>query len=69
VKVVTTQSGKTMAEPKTKLKKIGSTAPVEEEEKAKAEVEAERRSKEEEENLGKVSPKDISGTHLLPFPR
>jgi hypothetical protein len=57
-----------MVEPKTKLKKTGSTAPVEEEEKAEAEVEAEARSKEEEENLGKASPKDISDTHLLPFP-
>jgi hypothetical protein len=57
-----------MAEPKTKLKKIGSTAPVEEEEKVKAEVEAEPRSEEEEENLGKASPKDIIDTHLLPFP-
>jgi hypothetical protein len=59
---------KTIAEPKTKLKKIGSTAPVEEEEKAEAEGEAEPRSEEEEENLGKALPKDISDTHLLPFP-
>jgi hypothetical protein len=58
-----------MAEPKTKLKKIGSTAPVEEEEKVEAKVEAEPRSEEEEENHRKASPKDISDTHLLPFPR
>jgi hypothetical protein len=57
------------AEPKTKLKKIGSTVPVKEEEKAKADVVAQPRSEEEEENLGKASPKDISDTHLLPFPR
>jgi hypothetical protein len=31
VKAVITRSGKTVAEPKTKLKKRGSTAPVEEE--------------------------------------
>jgi hypothetical protein len=68
VKPMITQSRKTMVEPKTKLKKIGSTAPVEEEEKAEGEVEAELRSKEEEENLGKASPKEISDTHLLPFP-
>jgi hypothetical protein len=65
VKAVITQSRKTMAEPKTKLKKIGSTTLVEEEEKAEAEVQAEPRS--EEENLGKASPNDISDTHLLPF--
>jgi hypothetical protein len=47
VKAMITRSGKTMAEPKTKLKKTGSTAPVEEEEKAEAEVEAEPRSEEE----------------------
>jgi hypothetical protein len=69
VKVVITQSKNTMAEPKIKLKKTGSTAPVEEEEIAEAEVEAEPRSKEEEKNLGKASPKDITDTHLLPFPR
>jgi hypothetical protein len=57
-----------MAKPKAKLRKTGSTTPVEEEEKAEAEVEAEPRSEEEEENLGKASPKDISDTHLLPFP-
>jgi hypothetical protein len=69
VKVVITRSGKTMVEPKTKLKKTGLTAPVEEEEKVEAMVEAEPRSEEEEENLGKASPKDIGDTHLLPFPR
>jgi hypothetical protein len=67
VKVVITQSGKTMAEPKAKSKKMSSTDPVEEEEKA--EVEAKLRPGREEENLGKASPKDISDTHLLPFPR
>jgi hypothetical protein len=66
VKAVITQSKKTMDEPKTKLKKAGSTAPVEELEKAEAEVEVEPRS--EEENLGKALPRDISDTHLLPFP-
>jgi hypothetical protein len=69
VKVVITRSGKTMVEPKTKLKKTGLTAPVEEEEKVEAMVEAEPRSEEEEKNLGKASPKDIGDTHLLPFPR
>jgi hypothetical protein len=70
VKAAITQSRKTMAEPKTKQKKTGSTAPVKEEEKAEAGVEAESRSEEEEEEekLWKASPKDISGTHLLPFP-
>jgi hypothetical protein len=42
------------------------TDSVEEEEKAEAEVEAELMFEKEEENLGKASPKDISGTHLLP---
>jgi hypothetical protein len=54
-----------LAKSKVKSKKKSPTDPVEEEEKAKAEVEAEPRSEEEEENLGKASPKDISGTHLL----
>jgi hypothetical protein len=57
-----------MAKPKVKSKKMGPTDPVEEEEKAKAKVEAEPRPEKEEENLGKASPKDISNTHLLPFP-
>jgi hypothetical protein len=69
VKAMITQSGKTMAEPKEKSKKMGPTDPVEEEETAEAKVEAESRPEKEEENLGKVSPKDISDTHLLPFPR
>jgi hypothetical protein len=43
------------------------TDPVEEEEKAEAEVEAKLRSEKEEKNLGKVSPKDIRDTHLLPY--
>jgi hypothetical protein len=68
VKAVITQSKKTMAEPKAKSKKMSPTDPVEEEEKAKAEVEAELRLEKEEENLGKALPKDISDTHLLPFP-
>jgi hypothetical protein len=46
-----------MAEPKTKLKKTGSTAPVEEEEKAEVEVEAEPWSKEEEKTLGRLGPR------------
>jgi hypothetical protein len=65
VKVVITQSGKIMAEPKAKFKKMSPTDPVEEVEKAEAEVEPELRPKKEEENLGKASPKDISDTHLL----
>jgi hypothetical protein len=68
VKVVITRSGKTMAEPKVKSKKMGPTDSVEEEEQAEAEVEAEPRPEKEEENLDKASPKDISDTHLLPFP-
>jgi hypothetical protein len=48
---------------------MSTTDPVEEEEKAEAEVEAELRPNKDEENLGKASPKDISDTHLLPFPR
>jgi hypothetical protein len=68
VKAVITQSRKIMAEPKVKSKKMSPIYPVEEEEKAEAEVEAEPRPKKEEENLGMASPKDISDTHLLPFP-
>jgi hypothetical protein len=69
VKATITRSGKTMAEPKAKSKKMSPTDLIEEEEKAEAEVEAEPRPKKEEGNLGKASPKDISDTHLLPFPR
>jgi hypothetical protein len=58
-----------MAKPKEKSKKMGPTDPVKKEEKAEAEVEVEPRPEKEEENLGKASPKDISDTHLLPFPR
>jgi hypothetical protein len=36
--------------------------------KTEAEVEVESSPEKEEENLGKASPKDISDTHLLPFP-
>jgi hypothetical protein len=68
VKAVITQSGKTMAEPKTKSKNMGPTNPVVEEEKVEADVEAELRPEKEEENLGKAPPKDINDTHLLPFP-
>jgi hypothetical protein len=68
VKTVITQFGKTMAEPKAKFKKMSLTDPIEEEEKAEAEVEAKPMPEKEEENLGKASPKDISDTHLLPFP-
>jgi hypothetical protein len=68
VKAVITRSGKTMAEPKAKSKKMGPTDLVKEEKKAEAEVEAEPRPEKEEENLGKASPKDISYTHLLLFP-
>jgi hypothetical protein len=69
VKVVITRSGKTMAEPKVKSKKMNPTDPVKEEEKVEAEVETELRPKMEEENHGKALPKDISDTHLLSFPR
>jgi hypothetical protein len=58
-----------MAEPKAKSKNMSPTDPVKEEEKAEAKVEAELSPEKQEENLGKASPKDISGTHLLPFPR
>jgi hypothetical protein len=58
-----------MAEPKVKSKKMSPTDPVGEEEKAEVEIEAEPRLEKEEENLGKASPKDISDTHLLLFPR
>jgi hypothetical protein len=68
VKVMITRSGKTMAEPKAKSKKMSLTDPVKEEEKTETEVETEPRSGREEENLGKASPKDISDTHLLLFP-
>jgi hypothetical protein len=57
-----------MAKPKANSKKMSPTDPVEEEEKAEAEVEVGPRPRREEENLGKASPKDISDTHLLPFP-
>ncbi len=57
-----------LAEPKAKSKKMSPTDPVKEEEKAEAKAEAEPRPEKEEENLGKASPKDISDTHLLPFP-
>jgi hypothetical protein len=69
VRAVITRSGKTMAEPKAKSKKMSPTDPVKEEEKAEAEVEVELRPKKEEENLGMALPKDISDTHLLSFPR
>jgi hypothetical protein len=58
--------GISLAEPKTKSKKMSPTNPVKKEEKAEAEVEAEPRSDKEEENFGKASLKDISDTHLLP---
>jgi hypothetical protein len=64
VKDVITRSEKTMAKPKVKSKKMGPTDPVKLEEK----VEAELRPEKEEENLGMASAKDISDTHLLPFP-
>jgi hypothetical protein len=47
VKVVITQSEKTMAKPQAKSKKMSPTDPVEEEEKAEAEVEAEPRAEKE----------------------
>jgi hypothetical protein len=68
VKAVFTRSGKTMAEPITKSKKMSQTDPVEEEEKAEAKVEAELRHEKKEENPGKASPKDIRDTHMLLFP-
>jgi hypothetical protein len=57
-----------MVEPKAKSKKTSPIDLVEEEEKAEAQVAAEPRPEKEEENIGKASPKDISDTHLLPFP-
>jgi hypothetical protein len=57
VKAMITQSGKTMAEPKAKSKKMSPTNPVKEEEKADGEVEAEPRPGRDEENLGKASPR------------
>jgi hypothetical protein len=68
VKVVITQSGEIMAEPKAKSKKMGPTDPDEEEERAEAEVDVEPRHEKDEENLGKASSMDISDTHLLLFP-
>jgi hypothetical protein len=62
-------SRKTTAEPNTSSKKIAPTELNEEGSEAEAEVEAEPRPKKEGVNLGKASPKDISDTHLLPFPR
>jgi hypothetical protein len=55
-----------MAKPKAKSKEPSPTDRVEREEKAK--VEEEPGPKKEKENHGKASPKDISDTHLLPFP-
>jgi hypothetical protein len=69
VKAVITQSEKTMTESKAKSKKMSPTDLVEEEGKVEAEVEAAPRPEKEEENLGNASYKDISDTHLLPFPR
>jgi hypothetical protein len=68
VKAMITRPGKTIAQPKEKSKKMSPTDLDEEEEKAEDKVEAEPRPEKEEENLGKASPKDISDTHLLPFP-
>jgi hypothetical protein len=68
VKAMITRSEKAIAEPKVKSKKMSPTDLVEEEEKVEAEVEAEPRPEKEEENHGKASPKDVSDTHLLPFP-
>jgi hypothetical protein len=59
VQAVITRSGKTMAEPKVKSKKMGPTDPVEEEEKAEAEVEAEPSPEKEEENFGKKTPATV----------
>jgi hypothetical protein len=69
VKAVITRSMKIMAEPKAKFKKMSPTDPIEEKEKVEAEVGAEPRPEKEKENFGNASPKDISDTHLLPFPR
>jgi hypothetical protein len=57
VKDVITRSGKTMAEPKAKSKKMSPTNPVEEEEKAEVEVEAEPRPEKEEETLVRLHPR------------
>jgi hypothetical protein len=69
VKYAIARSRKTLAEPKAKSKKMSPTDRVEVEEKAKAEVEGEPRPKKGEETLGRALPKDITDTHLLPFPR
>jgi hypothetical protein len=50
-------------------KKTAPIEPNEEEEEVKAEVEAEPRPEKEGVNLGKASPRDVSDTHLLPFPQ
>jgi hypothetical protein len=68
VKAIITQSGKTTTEPKTSSKKTTPIELKEEGSEAEAEVEAEMRLEKEGVNLGKASPKDISDTHLLPFP-
>jgi hypothetical protein len=57
MKAVITQSGKTMAEPKAKSKKMSPTDPVKEEEKAEAKVEAELRPKKEEKTLVRLRPR------------
>jgi hypothetical protein len=69
VKAVITRFGKTVTEPKACPKKTAPIEPNEEEEEVEAEVKAEPRPEKERVNLRKPSPKDVSETHLLPFPR
>jgi hypothetical protein len=61
VKAVIAQSGKTVAEPKAKSKKMSPAGLVKEEEKAEAEVVVEPRLEKEEENLGCHTPFRDSG--------
>jgi hypothetical protein len=69
VKVVITQSSKSSVEPETKSKRATPINPVEKEDEAEAEVEAEPRPEKEGVDLEKASLKDVSDTHVLPFPR
>jgi hypothetical protein len=69
MKAIITRSEKTSVEPKTKSKRETPINPTKKEDEAKAKVELELRSKKEGVNLGKASPKDVSDTHIFPFPR
>jgi hypothetical protein len=69
VKAVISWSGKTTTKPKTSSKKIAPIELNEERSEAEVELEAELRLEKEGVNLGKASPKDVSDTDLLQFPR